>query len=124
MIKIPINYYLNENVVEIAKDLLGKIICTQVDNEITAGIIAETEAYNGIKDKACHAYKGKRTQRTEIMYNNGGVAYIYLCYGIHHLINIVTSNELEPKAVLIRAIVPLKGVDTMLKRRRKIKFTI
>ena len=79
----------------------------------------EAEAYAGPEDRASHAYNGRRTSRTEIMFQEGGVAYVYLCYGIHHLFNIVTNVEGIPHAVLIRAIVPIDGIDLMLRRRDK-----
>jgi DNA-3-methyladenine glycosylase len=88
-----------------------------VKGKITAGIITETEAYNGVDDRACHAFGGRRTARTEIMFGDGGHAYVYLCYGIHHLFNIVTSVRNDPKAVLIRAIKPVEGIPAILKRR-------
>lgn len=115
--KLKKEYYLNEDVVNLAKDLLGKILYTKIDNEITAGIIVETEAYFGIKDKASHAYGGRRTNRTETMYGNGGIAYVYLCYGMHNLFNIVSSKENDPHAVLIRGIEPLVGIDIIEQRR-------
>lgn len=115
--KLRKEYYLNEDVVSLAKDLLGKILYTKIDNEITAGIIVETEAYFGIKDKASHAYGGRRTNRTETMYGNGGIAYVYLCYGMHNLFNIVSSKENDPHAVLIRGIEPLIGIDIIEQRR-------
>jgi DNA-3-methyladenine glycosylase len=115
--KIPFSYYLNSDVIFLAKDLLGKVLYTQIDGEITSGIIVETEAYFGIQDKASHAYGGRRTDRTETLYSQGGVSYVYLCYGIHHLFNIVSSVEGEPHAVLIRAIEPLTGKDIMETRR-------
>ena len=115
--KLREEYYLNEDVVSLAKDLLGKILYTKIDNEITAGIIVETEAYFGIKDKASHAYGGRRTNRTETMYSNGGIAYVYLCYGMHNLFNIVSSKENDPHAVLIRGIEPLIGIDIIEQRR-------
>lgn len=115
--KLKQEYYLNEDVVSLAKDLLGKILYTKIDNEITAGIIVETEAYFGIKDKASHAYGGRRTNRTETMYSNGGIAYVYLCYGMHNLFNIVSSKENDPHAVLIRGIEPLVGIDIIEQRR-------
>lgn len=115
--KIPFSYYLNPDVIFLAKDLLGKVLYTQIDGEITSGIIVETEAYFGIQDKASHAYGGRRTDRTETLYSRGGVSYVYLCYGIHHLFNIVSSVEGEPHAVLIRAIEPLTGKDIMETRR-------
>ena len=93
------------------------MLFTQIQGQITAGVIVETEAYFGEIDKASHAYGGRRTNRTEIMYSEGGVSYVYLCYGIHHLFNIVTSVKNEPHAVLIRAIEPLIGTETMELRR-------
>lgn len=115
--KLQFSYYQNQDVIFLAKDLLGKILFTEIDGEITSGIIVETEAYFGIQDKASHAYDGRRTNRTEIMYSEGGISYVYLCYGIHHLFNIVTSIKGEPHAVLIRAIEPLKGKYLMELRR-------
>jgi DNA-3-methyladenine glycosylase len=116
-LKLKEEYYLNEDVVSLAKDLLGKILYTKIDDEITAGIIVETEAYFGIKDKASHAYGGRRTNRTETMYSSGGIAYVYLCYGMHNLFNIVSSKENDPHAVLIRGIEPLVGIDIIEQRR-------
>ena len=115
--KLPADYYLNEDVVWLAKDLLGKVLYTKINGEISAGIIVETEAYFGIKDKASHAYGGRRTNRTETMYAQGGVAYVYLCYGMHNLFNVVTSVKDDPHAVLIRAIEPLIGQDIIEERR-------
>ncbi|NII82918.1 MULTISPECIES: DNA-3-methyladenine glycosylase [unclassified Pedobacter] len=115
--KLKEEYYLNEDVVSLAKDLLGKVLYTKIDNEISAGIIVETEAYFGIKDKASHAYGGRRTSRTETMYGSGGIAYVYLCYGMHNLFNIVSSKENDPHAVLIRGIEPLIGIDIIEQRR-------
>lgn len=119
---LPPSFYLNEDVVQVAKDLLGKVIITKIDGITTSGIITETEAYAGITDKASHAFGGRRTNRTEIMYARGGVAYVYLCYGIHHLFNVVTNIQDIPHAVLIRAIEPVKGIDAMLQRRKKTKL--
>lgn len=116
--KLPFSYYLNQDVLFLAKDLLGKVLFTQIDGVVTAGIIVETEAYFGIQDKASHAYGGRRTNRTETLYQHGGISYVYLCYGIHHLFNVVSSVEGEPHAVLIRAIEPLIGLDTMESRRK------
>ncbi|AZA85218.1 DNA-3-methyladenine glycosylase [Chryseobacterium lactis] len=115
--KLPLSYYSNQDVLFLAQDLLGKILFTAIDHEVTAGIIVETEAYFGIQDKASHAYGGRRTDRTEPLYNHGGISYVYLCYGIHHLFNVVTSVEDEPHAVLIRAIEPLIGKEMMEHRR-------
>jgi len=113
------SYYQNEDVVYLAKDLLGKVIITNIDNMVTSAEIVETEAYNGINDKACHAYNNRRTKRTSAMYKRGGVAYVYICYGMHHLFNVVTGRENEPQAVLIRAVKPLDGINAMLARRKK-----
>lgn len=115
--KLNQNYFYDPDVTRLAKDLLGKELHSRIDGRHTAVIIAETEAYNGITDKASHAYKGRRTKRTEIMYQNGGVSYVYLCYGIHHLFNIVTNIEDIPHAILIRAGIPIRGQDIMMERR-------
>ncbi|HOL74733.1 MAG TPA: DNA-3-methyladenine glycosylase, partial [Bacteroidales bacterium] len=104
---LPLDFYTQSNVINIAKSLIGKVLITKKDGIITSGIIIETEAYNGINDRASHAFGGKITARNEAMYMNGGIAYVYLCYGIHHLFNVVTNVEGIPDAVLIRAIYPL-----------------
>lgn len=114
---LPRKFYTNTDVATIAQQLLGKALCTEIDGEFTSGLIVETEAYHGPEDKASHAYGGRRTARTEIMYGQGGMAYIYLCYGIHHLFNVVTGGKNTPHAVLVRAIEPLDGIDVMLQRR-------
>lgn len=101
----------------IAKDLLGKLLVTEFEGIRTSGIIVETEAYRGPDDKACHAYNNKRTPRTETMFHEGGVSYVYLIYGIHHLFNVVTGSVDMPHAVLVRGIEPIEGISTMLKRR-------
>lgn len=119
--KLTNDFYQRTDVVQIARDLLGKELITNIDGELTSGIITETEAYNGIVDRASHAYGGKFTPRTQIMYAAGGVSYVYLCYGIHHLFNVVTNIEGVPHAVLIRNIKPLKGLETILQRRNKTK---
>jgi DNA-3-methyladenine glycosylase len=116
-LKLPLSYYSNQDVLFLAQDLLGKVLFTDINDEITAGIIVETEAYFGVLDKASHAYGGRRTNRTETLYSHGGVSYVYLCYGIHHLFNVVTSVKDEPHAVLIRAVEPLIGKDIMELRR-------
>ena len=115
--KLPLSYYSNQDVLFLAQDLLGKVLFTDINDEVTAGIIVETEAYFGVLDKASHAYGGRRTNRTETLYNHGGISYVYLCYGIHHLFNVVTSVKDEPHAVLIRAVEPLIGKDIMELRR-------
>lgn len=120
--KLPITFYRRKNVCAIARDLLGKVLVTTFDDIITAGRIVETEAYNGAADKASHAWNGRRTQRTEVMFAGGGLAYVYLCYGIHHLFNVVTNLEAVPHAVLVRGVEPLLGMDEMLIRRGKRKL--
>ncbi|WP_428229547.1 DNA-3-methyladenine glycosylase [Flavobacterium sp.] len=116
--KLPFSYYLNQNVIFLAKDLLGKMLFTEINGAITAGIIVETEAYFGVQDKASHAYGGRHTDRTKTLYRQGGISYVYLCYGIHNLFNVVSSVDGEPHAVLIRAIEPLIGKDIMELRRK------
>jgi len=116
------NFYLSKDVLEVGQELLGKFLFSKIDNEITGGMIVETESYKGVEDKACHAYMGKRTPRNEVMYAKGGVAYVYICYGMHSLLNVVTNQKDIPDAVLIRAIEPLYGIETMLKRRNKTKI--
>lgn len=113
------SFYMRDDVVLISRELIGKYLFTCFEGKLTGGIISETEAYNGIVDKASHAWSGRRTARTEIMYRKGGTAYIYLCYGIHSLFNIVTNNEDIPHAVLIRSIIPVVGFDLMCLRTNK-----
>jgi len=110
-------FFQRDDVVQIGKDLLGKVLVTNFNNIKTIGKIVETEAYRGPDDKASHAYNNRYTERTKIMYEKGGLAYVYLCYGIHHLFNVVTSKKGSAHAVLIRAIEPLEEIETMLKRR-------
>lgn len=109
----------SNNVVDIAKQLIGVEIYTRFNNQTTAGIITETEAYAGETDKASHAYGGRRTPRTETMYGSAGTAYIYLCYGMHHLFNIVTGPKDTPHAVLLRGIEPTHGEEIMRDRMNK-----
>ena len=119
MPKLSHSFYTNPNVVQVAKNLIGCKLFTNINGIITGGLIVETEAYNGRTDKACHAYPNKRTPRTEIMYKEGGVAYVYFVYGMHYLFNVVTHNKDFADAVLIRAIEPLVGINEMLLRRNK-----
>ena len=117
--KLGDSFYNRQDVLQIAQELLGKILVTKFDGQLTSGRIVETEAYAGETDKASHAYGGRRTKRTEIMYGRGGTAYVYLCYGIHHLFNVVTNKKNIPHAILVRAVEPLAGVEIMLDRTRK-----
>ncbi len=119
--KLPPSFYLRKDVLKISRELLGKFLFTSIDGKITGGIITETEAYAGEGDRASHAFGGRRTERTEIMYSEGGTAYVYLCYGIHSLFNVVTNRKNIPHAVLIRAILPVEGIETIKRRRKKPK---
>jgi DNA-3-methyladenine glycosylase len=115
--KLPEEYYLSTDVVALSRDLIGKYLFTCIDGETTGGYIVETEAYNGIIDKASHSYGNRITPRTKTMFEQGGIAYVYLCYGIHEMFNIVTSVAGQPHAILIRAIVPTDGLDIIMHRR-------
>jgi len=120
--KLTIDFYDRDNVLDIAKEILGKVIVTNFDGAITSGRIVETEAYIAITDRASHTFGGRRTARNEAMYSAAGTSYVYICYGIHHLFNIVTNKKDIPDAVLIRAIDPINGIDKMLERTRKKKI--
>lgn len=115
--KLPVGFYRQDDVVSVARDLLGKYVYSLVDGQLTGGIIVETEAYRGPHDRGSHAYNNKRTPRNEMMYSAGGVAYMYICYGIHDMLNIVTGTEGMSHAALIRAIEPIEGLDIMRIRR-------
>lgn len=117
MFKLQTEFYTRDAVIDVARDLLGKVLCACIDGRLTKAVITETEAYAGVEDRASHAYGGRRTPRTEPLYGEGGIAYVYLCYGIHHLFNVVTSRRDDPQAVLVRAGSPLLGIDDMLERR-------
>lgn len=117
--KLPISFYTRDDVVLIARELLGKFLVTNINGQgITGGMIVETEAYAGAVDKASHAFGHKRTDRTKVMYEEGGVAYVYLIYGFYNLFNIITNIGNVPHAVLIRAIEPTDGIEMMLERRK------
>lgn len=113
-------YYCQKDVVSLAKNLIGKVLVTNFGESFTSGLIVETEAYSGNSDLACHASKGK-TKRTSTMYKEGGRSYVYLCYGIHRLLNVVTNTNGYPDAVLIRAIQPIEGKQIMMQRRNKME---
>src|SRR5665647_828748 len=123
MKKVPLSFYNREDVVKIARELLGKIIVTHINGQLTTGRIVETEAYSGITDKASHAFGNRRTSRNEHMYSPAGTAYVYICYGMHQMLNIVTNEKDIPDAVLIRAVEPIEGINIMLKRTGK-KYSI
>jgi DNA-3-methyladenine glycosylase len=120
MTKLKREYFIDNDTLWLARDLLGKVLYSSIDNEqITAGIITETEAYLAPDDKASHAYGNKKTKRTQTMFLKGGVAYIYLCYGIHHLFNIVTNEQNIAHAILVRSVMPVLGFPQIQTRMRK-----
>jgi DNA-3-methyladenine glycosylase len=116
MARLPHEFY-NRDTVQVAQDLLGKYIVRTLNGERLIGRITETEAYIGRCDKACHAYNYRRTQRTETLFMAPGHAYIYLIYGMYHCLNFVTEPQDEPAAVLIRAVEPVSGIDTIYRLR-------
>jgi DNA-3-methyladenine glycosylase len=114
-IKLDPWIYQDANVTRVAKALLGKVLCTRVDGQLTSGVIVETEAYSH-KEKGCHAYNNRKTGRNQVMFREGGHAYVYLCYGIHYLFNVVTNTLGVGDAVLVRALEPRDGVVSMMER--------
>lgn len=122
--KLDKEFYINDDVTRIARQLLGKSLMVRSNGIVSGGLIVESEAYSGAIDKASHAFRNKRTDRTKTMFETGGIAYVYLCYGIHHLFNIVTNMEGHADAVLIRAIQPVSGMKSILKRRNASKDSI
>jgi DNA-3-methyladenine glycosylase len=115
---LPLSFYLRPDVLQIAKELLGKVLVTNWNGELTSGRIVETEAYAGDQDRASHAFRGI-TPRTTVMFEEGGTAYVYLCYGIHQMFNIVTNTKGTAHAILIRAVEPIEGIEVMLRRTGK-----
>ena len=118
--KLPATFFEQKNVVKIARELLGKGLFTKIDGVVTGGMIVETEAYSW-KEKGCHAFDGRKTARNEIMFSDGGYAYVYLCYGMHNLFNVVTNTKGTAEAVLIRAVEPVAGLEEMKARRGELK---
>jgi len=118
MSKLKKSFYIREDILQISKDLLGKVLVTNIDNQLTSGIIVETEAYRAPDDKASHAYNNLCTSRTKTMFAEGGCAYVYLCYGIHHMFNVVTAKKGVAHAVLVRAIEPVDNIEWMFERRK------
>ncbi len=121
MAKLQKEFYTRTDTVQVARELLGKKLISTFNGITTSGIICETEAYCGITDRGCHAYNNRYTERTKIMYAEGGVTYVYLCYGVHFLFNVVTHTRDNPHAILIRAIEPVDGLSAIIKRRNKKK---
>lgn len=120
MMKLPRTFYISDDVRKIAKSLLGKVLYTNNRGLISSGIIVETEAYS-YRERACHAYGGKKTKRNETLFMEGSVSYVYLCYGMYHLFNVVTNKKDIAEAVLIRGLEPLKSIEVMRERRGNIK---
>ncbi len=120
MKKLSFDFYSRKDVVQIAKELIGKIVVTNFNDQKTSGRIVETEAYVAISDKASHSFSGKRTSRNEHMYSPAGTAYVYICYGMHQMLNVVTNDEGIPDAILIRSVEPIEGIDIMLQRTGKL----
>lgn len=112
---LPQTFYWDKNVTRIAKNLLGKVLVTNIQGKKSRGIIVETEAYS-YKERGCHAYNNKMTARNQVMFEKGGHAYVYLCYGIHHLFNVVTNGSGKAEAVLLRALQPVEGFEWMTHR--------
>ncbi len=122
MSRLPEHFYQSHHVVTVAKSLIGQKLVSKFRGQITSGIITETEAYHE-NERACHAYNGRHTQRTSILFEPGGISYVYLCYGIHYLFNVTTGKGEVAEAVLIRAIQPLEGISLMLQRRSMLRPT-
>jgi DNA-3-methyladenine glycosylase len=124
--KLDLSFYNRKNVVLIARELLGMVLVTRIDGIRTTGRIVETEAYNGVGDRASHAFGGRRTARSEHLYGSPGTVYVYICYGMHHLFNVITNEKDVPHGVLIRALEPLEGIEQMLLRtgKDKVDYTL
>lgn len=110
--KLDKTFYRRDTLL-VAKELLGKKLVHKINDRILSGIIVETEAYMGIQDKAAHSYGGRKTERTKVMFEAGGVSYIYFIYGLYYCFNVVTAEEGIPQAVLIRALQPVEGIEDM-----------
>jgi len=114
--KLSEDFYQGKNVVKIAQNLLGKALFTKKDGVVTGGIIVETEAYSW-KERGSHAFDARKTKRNAVMFEKGGYSYVYLCYGIHNMFNVVTNVTGTADAVLIRALEPVTGIEEMKLRR-------
>ncbi len=123
MRKLQKSYFLQKDILAITRSLLGKYVFTFKDGQVAGGIISEVEAYHGTSDRASHAYGGRRTKRNEMMYHEGGVIYMFLCYGVHAMLNFVTNDRDIPDAILVRGIIPTHGTELMLQRTGKTHLT-
>ncbi|MBS4169164.1 DNA-3-methyladenine glycosylase [Parachlamydia sp. AcF125] len=121
--QLTLDYFQQEDVLKLGQDLLGKYLMTHMDGLLTGGQIVEVEVYRGPEDRASHAWNNRRTKRNAVMYEEGGACYVYWCYGIHALFNIVAHKKEVPHAILIRAIQPEIGVETMLERRKSSRLS-
>ena len=116
--KLPHSFYIREDTITVAKELLGKLIVVpDEDGQRISGMIVETEAYQGVTDRAAHSYNGRRTPRNEVTYGKGGHAYVFFIYGMYFQLNVVTGPVEHPHVVLIRAVEPVEGIETMRGRR-------
>lgn len=113
------SFYVRSDVTRIAKDLVGKVLVSTINGQTTSGLIVETEAYS-YRERGCHAFNSQMTNRNQVMFGAGGHAYVYLCYGVHHLFNVVTNVPGKAEAVLIRALQPLTGEPVMMTRMKAV----
>ncbi|OPJ59395.1 DNA-3-methyladenine glycosylase [Clostridium oryzae] len=111
--------FYNRDTVIVAKELLGKVLVHEVNSQRISAKIVEAEAYMGVNDKAAHSYGGRRTARVEAMYGKPGTSYVFIIYGMYNCFNVVTREEGNPQAVLIRAAEPVEGLDIMAENRFK-----
>ncbi len=114
---LPVSFYTRKDVTQIARQLLGKKLVTNLAGKRSGGIIVETEAYS-FRERGCHAFGNKMTNRNKTMFETGGVGYVYLCYGIHQMFNVVTNKQGAADAVLVRALEPVEGEVWMLTRMK------
>jgi DNA-3-methyladenine glycosylase len=120
--KLPRSFYTRRDTLQVARELLGTLLVVPAgDGERVSGLIVETEAYMGPEDKGSHAFGGRRTSRTDPMFGEGGFTYVYFVYGMHYQLNVVSSRQSIPHAILVRAIEPLEGITLMRARRGKVK---
>jgi DNA-3-methyladenine glycosylase len=118
--KLTREFYTRGNVLTVSRDLLGKLLVVPgADGQRVSGMIVEVEAYRGPEDRASHAYGGLRTRRTETMYREGGIAYVYFVYGMYYQFNVVSNVTDTPHAILVRALEPVEGIDVMRERRHQ-----